>query len=275
MSSPPRATYRLQLRAGMDFARAARLAPYLARLGVSHLYLSPPFAAVPGSAHGYDIVDPIDLTRSWAARTFHALRRALDEGPRLTWISPLTTGIARANSVVVGRTPAWPGQPLRPLLRRRLRRRSGGQAGAAGARGPTGRRFWSAPSCGWSPKTASHCSSIGSSDFPSRFSAAQAPPLRLCRTNPIVWRRGARGCHAATIDASSPSTGWPAYGSRAACSRPATSWFDLARRELIQGLRVDHVDGLTDPKAYLERLQRRLAKSGRAPRPSMSWSRKS
>ena len=33
---------------------------------------------------------------------------------------------------------------------------------------------------------------------------------------------------------------------------------DLARRELIQGLRVDHVDGLTDPKAYLERLQRRL-----------------
>ena len=34
---------------------------------------------------------------------------------------------------------------------------------------------------------------------------------------------------------------------------------DLARRELIQGLRIDHVDGLTDPTAYLERLQQRLA----------------
>ena len=27
---------------------------------------------------------------------------------------------------------------------------------------------------------------------------------------------------------------------------------------MIQGLRIDHVDGLTDPKAYLDRLQRRL-----------------
>ena len=34
---------------------------------------------------------------------------------------------------------------------------------------------------------------------------------------------------------------------------------DLARRDLIQGLRIDHVDGLTEPKAYLERLQQRLA----------------
>ena len=33
---------------------------------------------------------------------------------------------------------------------------------------------------------------------------------------------------------------------------------DLAGRGVIQGLRVDHVDGLTDPKAYLDRLQRRL-----------------
>jgi len=49
-----RATYRLQLREGMDFARAASLAPYLARLGVSHLYVSPILRALPGSTHGYD-----------------------------------------------------------------------------------------------------------------------------------------------------------------------------------------------------------------------------
>jgi len=45
----PRATYRLQLRAGFGFNEAAAIAPYLARLGVSHVYLSPFFKARPGS----------------------------------------------------------------------------------------------------------------------------------------------------------------------------------------------------------------------------------
>ncbi len=53
----PRATYRLQFREGMDFDRAASLAPYLARLGVSHLYASPLFQATEGSTHGYDVCD--------------------------------------------------------------------------------------------------------------------------------------------------------------------------------------------------------------------------
>ena len=53
----PRATYRLQLRAGFGFNEAAAVAPYLARLGVSHLYLSSFFKARPGSPHGYDITD--------------------------------------------------------------------------------------------------------------------------------------------------------------------------------------------------------------------------
>ena len=53
----PRATYRLQLRAGFGFSQVAGIAPYLARLGVSHVYLSPIFKARPGSVHGYDITD--------------------------------------------------------------------------------------------------------------------------------------------------------------------------------------------------------------------------
>ena len=53
----PRATYRLQLRAGFGFSEAAAIAPYLARLGVSHVYLPPIFKARPGSVHGYDITD--------------------------------------------------------------------------------------------------------------------------------------------------------------------------------------------------------------------------
>ncbi len=58
---PPRATYRLQLRNGFGFAEAAAIAPYLARLGVSHVYLSPVFKARPGSTHGYDITDHAKL----------------------------------------------------------------------------------------------------------------------------------------------------------------------------------------------------------------------
>ena len=54
----PRATYRIQLREGMTLERAAALAPYLAGLGVSHLYSSPAATATPDSSHGYDVADP-------------------------------------------------------------------------------------------------------------------------------------------------------------------------------------------------------------------------
>ncbi|KWH15427.1 maltooligosyl trehalose synthase [Burkholderia territorii] len=53
----PRATLRLQLHAGFTFDDAAAHADYFARLGVSHLYLSPITTAEPGSTHGYDTVD--------------------------------------------------------------------------------------------------------------------------------------------------------------------------------------------------------------------------
>lgn len=51
------ATYRLQLHAGFTFADAEAQVPYLADLGISHLYLSPVLQAVPGSMHGYDVLD--------------------------------------------------------------------------------------------------------------------------------------------------------------------------------------------------------------------------
>lgn len=53
-----RATYRLQFHRDFPFAAAEALAPYLKALGISHVYASPIFAAVPGSQHGYDVVDP-------------------------------------------------------------------------------------------------------------------------------------------------------------------------------------------------------------------------
>src|SRR5215472_17794635 len=53
----PLATYRVQLHKDFDFAKASAVVPYLARLGVSHLYASPILRSMPGSNHGYDVVD--------------------------------------------------------------------------------------------------------------------------------------------------------------------------------------------------------------------------
>jgi (1->4)-alpha-D-glucan 1-alpha-D-glucosylmutase len=53
----PTATYRVQLEPDFPFAAAEEIVPYAASLGVSHLHLSPVLEAVPGSGHGYDVTD--------------------------------------------------------------------------------------------------------------------------------------------------------------------------------------------------------------------------
>ena len=53
----PGSTYRLQLTPEFGFDQAAETADYLADLGVTHAYLSPVLDAVPGSMHGYDVTD--------------------------------------------------------------------------------------------------------------------------------------------------------------------------------------------------------------------------
>jgi (1->4)-alpha-D-glucan 1-alpha-D-glucosylmutase len=58
---PPRATYRLQFHKDFGFDQASAIAPYLAKLGISHVYASPIFTARPGSMHGYDSVDPTKI----------------------------------------------------------------------------------------------------------------------------------------------------------------------------------------------------------------------
>lgn len=64
----PRATYRLQLTPEFTFADAADLVPQLAALGISHLYLSPILQAVPASTHGYDVIDPSRIRAEFGGR---------------------------------------------------------------------------------------------------------------------------------------------------------------------------------------------------------------
>lgn len=54
----PRSTYRLQITSDFDLDAAAGLVDYLSELGVDWLYLSPLLKAEEGSGHGYDVVDP-------------------------------------------------------------------------------------------------------------------------------------------------------------------------------------------------------------------------
>src|SRR5277367_5239821 len=67
MAFPVLSTYRLQMRGassgfGFTFADAENLLDYLDELGVSHVYLSPILTAASGSGHGYDVIDPTTVS---------------------------------------------------------------------------------------------------------------------------------------------------------------------------------------------------------------------
>ncbi|WP_405365884.1 malto-oligosyltrehalose synthase [Kitasatospora sp. NBC_00039] len=78
--TPPSASYRLQLQPGFTLRDAAAGVPYLAALGVSHLHLSPLLEAAPGSTHGYDTVDHGRISEQLGGET--ALRALAAEAHR-------------------------------------------------------------------------------------------------------------------------------------------------------------------------------------------------
>ncbi|WP_110875771.1 malto-oligosyltrehalose synthase [Franconibacter helveticus] len=74
----PTSTYRIQFRNGMTFDRAAALVPYIKRLGISHLYASPIFTATSGSTHGYDVTDANEIDPAIGGREgFDRMAQAL------------------------------------------------------------------------------------------------------------------------------------------------------------------------------------------------------
>lgn len=144
-ASVPRATYRVQLHAGFGFDAACAIVPYLAALGVSHLYTSPYLRARAGSTHGYDIVDPHALNpeigdeaaydRLCEALAAHGLKQLADVVPNHMgvlqadnpwWLDVLANGPAsgHAQTFDIDWSPreGRPPQVLMPVL--------GGQYGA-------------------------------------------------------------------------------------------------------------------------------------------------
>jgi (1->4)-alpha-D-glucan 1-alpha-D-glucosylmutase len=135
--SVPRSTYRVQLNNKFTFRDATALVPYLARLGISHMYASPYLKASPGSTHGYDVIDhcrlnpelgtPDDYEKMISALREHGMLHIAD-------IVPNHVGIATNENVwwneVLENGPAsiyaeyfdinWAGSPLTDLTGRVL-----------------------------------------------------------------------------------------------------------------------------------------------------------
>ncbi len=136
----PRATYRIQLNANFTFEDATAIVPYLAELGISHLYCSPYFRARAGSTHGYDVVDHNsfnpeigdrdDFERLVAQLRAHGMGHVLDIVPNHVgimgadnawWMDVLENGQASlyADFFDIDWTPANPalaGKVLVPVL---------------------------------------------------------------------------------------------------------------------------------------------------------------
>ncbi|HLL12042.1 MAG TPA: malto-oligosyltrehalose synthase [Rubrivivax sp.] len=97
----PRATYRLQFNAGFRLSDAQAALPYLATLGVSHLYASPLLKARPGSLHGYDVIDPTQLNPEIGDEAaFDALHRSMRDSAMhlLLDIVPNHMGVLEADN---------------------------------------------------------------------------------------------------------------------------------------------------------------------------------
>ena len=275
------ATYRLQFQPAFPFAAAAAVLPYLAALGISHVYCSPVFVAVPGSTHGYDVTDPTRLSealggeRGWAdlvaAAGSAGLGLVVDlvpnhmaTGHNAWWTDVLRRGRASAyasffdvhwdadDRVVVPVLGAPYGEELE---RRRLRliEADGEPMVAYGHhRFPLADPHWRPSADEPPPPLSPDADPVdrGDSDADIRFLHG----LPGAQRSRLAWWRAARDSAAsrrfADIDelialrVEDPAV-------FAATHARVAAW---AAAGAIDGVRVDHIDGLADPAAYLERL---------------------
>lgn len=311
---PRIATYRVQFRGGMDFARAAALVPHLARLGASHLYASPVLAAAPGSTHGYDITDfntvepalggedglralsaalrragmglMLDIVPNhmaahpanawwrdaaeWGARAAHARHFDIDWSRRLTlpFLGGSFDAALAAGDIALRRDPEGRGlvlayhdhaYPLTPPSYRLL--------AGAGRCGPLALVVQAAKAARCDDAAAFHDAMRAVLDDPAtaaaldaelaRTTTDRARVSRLHDAQPWVFTDWRSARHDLSYRRFFEVTGLA--GTRV--EDPAV--FDDAHRLVLRlldegvadGLRVDHVDGLTDPAAYLRRLR--------------------
>lgn len=254
----PRSTYRLQLHRDFTFADAEAVLPYLDRLGISHLYLSPITTATKGSTHGYDVVDPTAISPELGGEDgFRSLAAAAQArgmsvvidivpnhmgvagGENAWWNDVLARGrdseFAGVFDIDWSRPIVLPvlGDPLPQALADNAVAVEGDIVVAYGEH-----RFPLRPE------------DHGTTDPVADVLERQHYRLAWWRTadDELNWRRFFTVNELAGVKVGQP----PVF------ERTHALIFRLWDEGLIAGVRVDHVDGLTDPATYCRRLRERL-----------------
>ena len=260
----PVSTYRLQIRPGFTLQDAAETVPYLKSLGVDWIYLSPILTAEKGSDHGYDVTDPsaIDPDRGGPEGLAAASQAARDAGMGvLVDIVPNHMGVAvpehnawwwqllregRESPIADAFDVDWDaggGRLLLPIVGDDDWSEDGTVAHLelepAGADGSQALRYWDtrlpvAPGTG--DGTAQE------------VLARQHYRLGHWKqgNDQLNYRRFFAVTTLAAVRVEVPEVFEATHAEIA-------RWFD---ERLVQGLRVDHPDGLRDPAGYLEDLDR-------------------
>lgn len=251
----PRATYRFQFQKSFPFAEAARLVPYLHRLGISHVYASPITTARKGSAHGYDVTDPTrinpELGGEEGLRALVAELRRHDMGLIID-IVPNHMGIANSenawwNDVLQnGQNSAyahffdidWQHKLVWPVLNENVE--------MALAEGKLVRH-------GQVLRYAEHTIPLRPDiDMPDLAALVEAQHYRLVHwraaNDELNWRRFFLVCELAGMRVEDEDVFETTH----------KLYFDLYADGLIDGVRIDHIDGLTDPALYCRKLRQRF-----------------
>lgn len=248
----PVATYRIQMREGVDFARVAALLPYLAGLGVSHLYLSPIFAAQAGSTHGYDIIDPTRIDPALGGRAgFEALARAA-----------LANGLGIILDIVPNHTAFSLENPwLLDVLRHGRESVHAPHFDIDWLAGPLVLPFLPEPFermlADGAFRVADGQWRFGDVVVPLAVGSPGADDLRALH-DAQHWRLVHSDLERDGITHRRFFNVTSLIGMRVEDAQVFEDThaliFDLVRGGLVQGLRVDHIDGLADPEGYLRRL---------------------
>ncbi|WP_380786793.1 malto-oligosyltrehalose synthase [Sphingomonas sp. R86521] len=260
----PRATYRFQFHAGFTFADAEALVPYLDALGISHVYASPITTAREGSTHGYDVVDPTrinpELGGEDAFQRLVAALRARDMGV-IVDIVPNHMGVAGGgnawwNDVLAkGEGSAfarffdidWRERLVLPILGEPLA--AAIEGGALAVAKVDGRRVVVAYGEHRLPIRDEDQAVAAEVDLPTLL-GRQHYRLASWRVanDELNWRRFFTINDLAGLRVEDPAV---FEATHALILR-------LYGEGLIDGVRVDHVDGLTDPAGYCRVLRARM-----------------
>lgn len=286
----PSGTYRIQFHKGFTFKDFTAVLPYLTQLGVGTIYASPIFEAVSGSTHGYDTINPLQINPEIGnigeLKTLSAALKKLG----ISWIQDIVP-----NHMAYDGHNAWlmdifesgphshhypyfdqslsstyfKGPIMVPCLAHSLQESimlgevkltlsSAGLAFAAGG------QHWACSLNTYEPIFGKGKDQVvaeaGTTFTKEQLEAVNSQPEKLII---LAEQQYFRLCNPAETDHTINFRRFFAVNGLIGLNIGLQGVFDhfhqliaqLIHENIFQGLRVDHIDGLTDPSAYLNRLR--------------------